>query len=110
MGIERDVATAPADMQSYTTAWEKKVRFPWTIAAETDTPRTAFGPGGVLGVLPSGPNYFAGAAVLLPGVSFGGTPMILTPAPRATSIASMMSPYFTPGTPLTKMIFSGRGS
>ena len=45
-----------------------------------------------------------------PGVSFGGTPMTFTPAPRATSIASITSAYFTSGSPFTKMIFSGRGS
>ena len=60
-----------------------------------------------------GNPYFAGGAApapVLPGVSLGGTPMTFTPAPRATSIASIMSAYFTPGTPFTKMIFSGRGS
>jgi len=52
-------------------------------------------------------RYFLGAS---PGMSFGGTPMTFTPAPRAMSIASMTSAYFTFGSPLTKMIFSGRGS
>jgi hypothetical protein len=40
--------------------------------------------------------------------SFGETPMTFTPAPRATSIAKITSEYFTFGSPLTKMIFSGR--
>jgi hypothetical protein len=43
-------------------------------------------------------------------MSFGGTPRIRTPAPRATSIASMMAEYFTSGSPLMKMILSGRPS
>src|SRR2546422_598125 len=42
--------------------------------------------------------------------SFGGTPITLTPAPRDTSIAQITSEYFTAGSPLTKIIFSGRGS
>ncbi len=43
--------------------------------------------------------------------SFGDTPITFTPAPRATSIAKMTCEYLTPlGAPLTKMIFSGRGS
>src|SRR3954471_5861471 len=53
-------------------------------------------------------SYFAAGAP--PGVSLGGTPMTLTPDPRAMSIASITSPYFTFGSPFTKMIFSGRGS
>ena len=46
--------------------------------------------------------YVDGAA------SFGETPMTLTPAPRATSIAKITSEYLTFGSPFTKMIFSGR--
>src|SRR5205814_9096320 len=42
--------------------------------------------------------------------SFGVVAMIFTPAPRATSIAEITSEYLTAGSPLTKMIFSGRGS
>jgi hypothetical protein len=42
--------------------------------------------------------------------SFGVMPMTLTPAPRAASIALITSEYFTAGSPLTKMILSGRGS
>ena len=45
-----------------------------------------------------------------PGVSFGGTPMTFTPAPREASIACTTCPYFDFGSPFTKMIFSGRGS
>ena len=47
------------------------------------------------------PRYFAagGRRAMPPGVSFGGTPMTFTPAPRATSIASMMSAYFTSDRP-----------
>ena len=55
---------------------------------------------------PSEERYFAAA----PGVSFGGTPMTLTPEPRDTSIACTTWPYFTFGSPFTKMIFSGRPS
>ena len=42
--------------------------------------------------------------------SLGGTPITLTPAPRATSIAWITSEYLTFSSPLTKMTFSGRGS
>jgi hypothetical protein len=52
---------------------------------------------------PIGLSYWA-------GVSFGETPMTLTPAPRATSIAKITSEYLALGSPFTKMIFSGRGS
>ena len=48
----------------------------------------------------------AGAAAL----SFGGTPMTLTPACRAMSIAKITSWYFTVGSPLMKISLSGRGS
>ena len=41
---------------------------------------------------------------------FGGMPMTLTPAPRAWSIAKITLLYVTIVSPLTKMIFSGRGS
>lgn len=51
---------------------------------------------------PIAPFYAAG--------SFGDMPMTLTPAPRATSIAKITSEYLTLGSPLTKMIFSGRPS
>ena len=40
--------------------------------------------------------------------SLGDMPITLTPAPRDTSIAKITSSYFTFGSPLTKMIFSGR--
>src|SRR3954465_7864442 len=42
--------------------------------------------------------------------SLGVVAMILTPAPRATSMAEIPSEYFTVGSPLMKMILSGRGS
>ena len=79
---------APRDMESYTADDPKRVRPPHEN--------------------PASERYFAAGAA--PGVSLGGIPMILTPAPRATSIAKMTSPYGTPGAPFTKMIFSGRGS
>jgi len=40
--------------------------------------------------------------------SFGVEAITLTPAPRAASIAAITSEYFTVGSPLTKMILSGR--
>jgi len=42
--------------------------------------------------------------------SFGVAAITLTPAPRAMSIAAITSEYLTAGSPLTKMILSGRGS
>jgi len=42
--------------------------------------------------------------------SFGVIAITLTPAPRAASIALITSEYFTAGSPLTKMILSGRPS
>src|SRR6266852_1671012 len=42
--------------------------------------------------------------------SLGVMPITFTPEPRATSIAQITSEYFTAGSPLTKMILSGRGS
>src|SRR6185437_15918521 len=78
------------DMESYTADEPRRVRPPYT---RTRTARSA---------------YFAGAAE--PGVSFGGTPSTTTPAPRATSIASITSAYFTSGEPFTNMIFSFRGA
>lgn len=41
---------------------------------------------------------------------FGGIPITLTPAPRATSIACTTSWYFTVGSPFTNMILLGRPS
>ena len=109
----------------YTTITPKKVRFRALrlqeregMHSETASPRGRLGDRGVMHIiqlrLPYGAgSYFlaaAGAAPVVPGVSFGGTPITLTPAPREMSIASMISPYFTPAEPFTKMIFSGRGS
>jgi hypothetical protein len=77
------------DMESYTADDPERVRPPYDDRL-------------------TGGAYFA--AGVLPGVSLGVMPRILMPAPRAMSIASITAAYFTPGTPLTNMIFSLRGA
>ena len=67
------------------------------------------------------PNYAMQTRRSIPGCSLkeppgiitgsahlGGTPMTLTPAPRAWSMAQITLEYFTVVSPFTKMIFSGR--
>ena len=90
----RSFAAAQDDkrVERYTADDPRKVRPPYAVL-----------PSGTIGPIDS---YF----VVEPGVSFGGTPMTLTPAPREMSIAWMIRSYFTSGEPFTKMIFSGRGS
>jgi len=55
--------------------------------------------------------YLAIFLFAMPGqYLFGVTPMTLTPAPRAWSMAKITCWYFTVGSPFTNMILSGRGS
>jgi len=97
-GTKRFVCEAESAVcsQPLARSWDYPIENETPLAVETDE-------GCFLRAKPCGVIYLPE-----PGVSFGGIPMIFTPEPRAKSIASMMSPYFTPGTPLMKMIFSGR--